>query len=169
MKRCKHCGRHPVFSHGYCRYHQYIREDDKYKRMADKTYKSTSKPLSRPKGYKIPPMSEKRREELKTRSQMDVFREIWDELPQPIICPVSGRRIGYMENTDYWHWCFAHILSKKQYPKYKLLKENIMVVDTEVHQLYDQGTQEQRDKKKDWNWDILYSKREELKKRYANH
>jgi len=100
MKICKEDGCSlPVFSHGYCRRHLY--RVDKYKRMADKTYKSTSKPLSRPKGYKIPPMSEKRREELKTYSQL--IKEIDKEAKanKKWYCFFCGEHLG--DTCDHHH------------------------------------------------------------------
>lgn len=53
MKLCKHCKKYPVFSHGYCKYHQWIwkktlRNANKPRRdtIFPKRYTSTTKKLS---------------------------------------------------------------------------------------------------------------------------
>ena len=163
-KPCKYDGCNlPRFSGGYCKRHLYMVE--KYKKMADKQYFRSSTPLSPRKGYKIPKVSKKRSKELKSYSQIDMFREIWNEMPKPRVCPVSGMMLDHYEGKDNFHWLFAHVLPKGKYPKAKLDKENIVVVHPKVHTLFDQGAEEQR-AKFDWNWDYLYKKREELKKKY---
>jgi len=64
----------------------------------------------------------------------------------------------------YWH-CFAHILPKGKYTKFKLNPENILVVHPEVHHLIDAGTQDQRDAT-GWDFSPFYDKRKELLKLY---
>ena len=53
MKLCKYCEKYPVFSHGYCKYHQYIwkkpvlrRNKPHTKPNSSKRYMSTTKKLS---------------------------------------------------------------------------------------------------------------------------
>ena len=68
---------------------------------------------------------------------------------------------------------FAHCLSKAEnrYPKFKLRKDNIVLLSEQEHELYDKGTEEQREeyadfmKKKyniDVDWKKLYNKRDDL-------
>lgn len=148
----------PVWNnkYGYCKLHLYLSEEYRNRRLEQRSQR---------KRYKVPPVSKKRLNELKTYSQKDMFKEIWDDMPRPRVCPVSGRVLDDFEGKDNFHWLFAHILPKGKYPKAKMDKENIAVVHPEVHTLFDQGTQEQRDKY-DWNWDYLYKRREELKNKY---
>jgi len=159
-KRCKAEGCfNVVFNnrYGYCRRHLYLSEEYRKKVIEQR---------SQQKVYRIPKVSKKRQEELKSYSQIDLFNEMWDEMQKPRICPVSGKKLDYITG-DFWYSCFAHVLPKGKYPKLKLSKENIMIVHPDVHTLYDKGTQEQRDKFKNWRWDVLYLKREELLNKYG--
>jgi hypothetical protein len=64
MKKCKAKGcDNFVFSHGFCQRHSYLRTDEKY-------LQRVSEQRSRKKWYKIPPVSEKRSQELKTYSSL---------------------------------------------------------------------------------------------------
>jgi len=160
-KRCKAEGCfNVVFNnrYGYCRRHLYLSEEYRKKVIEQR---------SQQKVYRIPKVSKKRQEELKSYSQIDLFNEMWDEMQKPRICPVSNKELDRFEGTDNWHWCFAHILPKGKYPELKLKKENIIVVYPKVHTLYDQGTQRQRNLYPLWNWDVLYLKREELLNKYG--
>jgi len=160
-KRCKAEGCfNVVFNnrYGYCKRHLYLSEEYRKKVIEQR---------SQQKVYRIPKVSKKRQEELKSYSQIDLFNEMWDEMQKPRRCSVSGRRLDYLEGTDLWYSCFAHVLSKGSHSKLKLLKENIIIVHPDVHALYDQGTQRQREQHKNWNWDVLYLKREELLNKYG--
>lgn len=159
-KKCKHPGCHlPVFSTGYCRRHLW--NVDKYSKRRPI---SSSKRLKPTKGYQIPRVSKKRAEELKGYSQIDLFWDKWNEMDKPRVCPVSGKRLDYLEGSDLWYSCFAHVLPKGKHPKLKLLKANVLVVHPDVHKLYDQGTEEQREAMNGWDWSVLYDKRDELKR-----
>ena len=64
MKTCKAPGcRYPVFSHGYCRVHQWMRKDEKHLMKA-------SKQRSRKKWANIPSVSKKRSKQLKSYSEL---------------------------------------------------------------------------------------------------
>jgi len=159
-KRCKAEGcNNPIWSnkYQYCKRHLYL--SDEYR-------KKVIEQRSNQKVYKIPKVSKKRQEELKSYSQIDLFHEMWDEMQTPRICPVSGKKLDYLKGTDLWYSCFAHVLPKGKYPRLKLLKEGVMVVHPDVHTLYDKGTKKQRDKFRNWRWDVLYLKREELLNKY---
>ena len=166
--QCPNCT-NPVFNnrYGYCRFHLWMSEEYRNKRLAEKEAQMRrSKPLSPKKGYKIPKVSKKLSEERKGYSQVDLFNEIWNGMETPRICPVSHMKLDGLKGTKLWYSCFAHILPKGRYSKLKLLKENILVVHPRVHTLYDQGTQQERDEYTLWNWDVLYNKRDELKEKY---
>ena len=98
-------------------------------------------------------------------SQMEMFNDIWDNMDKPRVCPISKEKLDKLYNTSRWHWCFAHILSKGMFPKWKLNPNNIMVVHPDVHTLIDQGTEDQR-KKSGFDFSVFYNIQEELKKEY---
>lgn len=152
----------PVFSHEYCKQHQWCRTDSKYKRSQE-----ASKERSHISRYKIPRVSKKLLEERKGYSQVDLFNEIWNEMPSPRICPITRLNLDAYKGTDYWYSCFAHVLPKGKYPEGKLSKENILVIHPKAHRLIDQGTQKERNKYPMWEWDVFYNKREELKEKYG--
>lgn len=167
MKTCsyKDCP-WPVFSSGYCKAHQHCRTDDKYKRS-----QQASKERSAIKRHKVLSKSKSVSEatEWGYIKQIDMFYDLWDNMDKPRMCLVSGRPLDKWWGKPMWVNCFAHILPKKNYRHYKLNPRNIMVVDPEVHTLFDQGTQAQRDAYPSWNWSILYERVEELKKEYAQY
>ena len=171
-KTCNHEGcSNNVFSTGYCKIHQYKRTDEKYKRSMLRRYEKPSQPLSPSKNYKIPHKSKTVSEvsEWGYTRQLDMFVEIWDNMDKPRLCPISGQEIDKFYNTKMWFSCFAHVLAKGMYRKYKLNPFNIMVVHPEVHRMIDQGTQADRDRYPTWNWDIFYEKQLQLKEEYEQY
>ena len=76
--------------------------------------------------------------------------------------------------TTYWMACFAHILPKGRYPKYRTFRNNLILIHPIEHQKIDQGTAEQRERyKKEWeakgytvDWDIFYDLQFYLKQFY---
>ena len=91
MKTCQHEGcSFPIWSHGYCKFHQRDRAD-----------------------YK--PYKFKQRE---PTGEMDVFKAIWDERPH--VSEISGKPLDKYEGTEFFPNLFMHILDKKNYPKYRL-------------------------------------------------
>lgn len=52
-----------------------------------------------------------------------------------------------------WHWCFAHIIGKQAYPKYKLRESNIMLMTPTQHERQE-------------SYEIFRNKRDELKEKY---
>jgi hypothetical protein len=69
-KLCKYCGIYPVFSHNYCKTHQYLRRSVGGD-LHNKQIKSKSV------NKKIPSQSAKRKEELKAYKELS--KDIWDE------------------------------------------------------------------------------------------
>jgi hypothetical protein len=70
---------------------------------------------------------------------IDIFDEIWHERERK--CFVTGVDLSWAYGTYFYVNCFAHVLAKgkNKYPKYKRLKENIVLVTPSVHMLYDNG------------------------------
>jgi len=61
---------------------------------------------------------------------------------------------------------FAHVLSKKQFPNYRLTDKNIQLLTPLEHHLWDQGTDEQRQKYAkvhNADWSILHKISDELR------
>jgi len=108
-------------------------------------------------------------------SQKEMFEDIWIQTSGTkgdMYSTISGIKLTELYGTDMWYSCFAHILDKGKYPRYKLNPENIMLVTPYEHFLIDQGTNKLRkeyEKKKHCSFDIFYKKREELLSLYNNH
>ena len=109
----------------------------------------------------------------KKTGEADLFRSIWNSRPHR--SELSGVPLQRYEGTEYFHWMFAHILDKKNFPLFRLEEENIMIVEPfNEHRLLDQGSSDQRIKFKDnskyiVDWDLFYQKKEYLLKKYHEH
>lgn len=66
--------------------------------------------------------------------ELKVFKEIFVERNGR--CCVTGRQIEFHPIS------FMHVLSKGAYPKFRLNKENILMVIPEVHNAYDNGSRQ---------------------------
>lgn len=147
-KQCKsiECS-NPVFSTGYCRYHQQERTDDKW--LNKKSQSSLSSKLNRApiKRY------------YKSTGELQLFLKIYAD--RKGICEITGKQIPFNVGS------FAHILGKGAYPSSRLLEDNIIMVYKEIHDLYDnQG----KDKllAKYPKAIIIYERKEQLKHKYYN-
>ena len=152
-KICKDsgCSRN-VFGGGYCMAHQWRRTDKKTKKLAKRAVKSNIKAY-----------------DFGFLSQPELFKHVYFIHKKPVICPVSGRDITDCMNGPIGHWVkhFAHILPKGKYTYWKLNPRNILILHPEVHDIFDQGTQDDRDKYPDWNWHWLDVTVEIAKKEYV--
>lgn len=61
------------------------------------------------------------------------FLEIWKERPH--YCQITGKWLGNQPKS--WH--FDHLLEKSKYPELAFEKDNIILVDFEVHELKTNG------------------------------
>lgn len=77
----------------------------------------------------LAPIGKKKKERLKNQwSEVDVFRDIWNERPHFCeICWIEVKN-AFMNERLVKPQCFAHILAKWMYPKFRMMKENIMQV-----------------------------------------
>jgi len=143
-KICKKEGcNNPVFSTGYCKYHQYLRTDKK-------------KPKSIQAKRKTP------------TGELNVFMEIYEENQKTWVSFLSGRPLYGPKHYLFLNQ-FAHLLSKGKYPKLRLCKDNIWPIHPEEHNLLDQGTKALRERyaeKYDCDWSYIYNEIEILKKKY---
>jgi len=87
-----------------------------------------------------------------------LFQAIWAVRPHKSV--VSGLPLHFSVSI------FAHVLSKKQFPQYRLSDRNIQLITPLEHHLWDQGTEEQRKKYAEVHgadWSILHKISEELR------
>ena len=112
MKTCKYenCN-NPVFSHGYCRAHQWARQDDKKPLVSTSIHERKT---VRPKPKKG------------VTGELELFKSIWNERPH--ISEISGLPIQRFDPTS-----FHHILTKGAYPEARLDKDNIIIVTRGEH------------------------------------
>jgi hypothetical protein len=66
--------------------------------------------------------------------QKEMFLEIWDERKH--VCQVCFSKLGNEPNA----WFFAHVISKGNYPAFKLRKKNIALICQECHYTLDHQT-----------------------------
>lgn len=93
----------------------------------------------------------------KITGELSVFREIWDERPR--VCEVTGTPI-----KEFSVWCFAHLINKNRYSRYRLRKDNISLVQPWVHTIIDTGDTSKLEKYEGFL--RLVEKRERLKSEY---
>lgn len=137
------CGNN-VFSHGYCRFHQQLRKDNKYK-----PYQYVKKPTG----------------------ELALFNDIWANRFH--FSFLSGRDLNEFGSSDFYINMFAHVLPKAQnkYPRFKLNPDNIILLHPEEHELLDNGTEEEREKYASWygcSWDKIWKLRDKLIEEYKN-
>ncbi len=108
----------------------------------------------------------------KPTGEKALFEQIWAE----------RRPFSYLTGlplTQHYHSAkrvnmFAHILAKGKYPRYRLKKENIVLLTPYEHWLFDQGTEEQREKYAqkirsqghECSWDQLFDLKQQMKRKY---
>jgi len=131
--------------------HQWMRPDRKHKWLAKRAIKSNVKAY-----------------DFGFLTQPELFKHVYFIHKKPVICPVSSRNITDCMDGPIEHWIkhFAHILPKGRYTYWKLNPENIVMLHPEVHHIFDQGTQVERDKYPEWNWRYLDVVVEKAKKEY---
>lgn len=78
------------------------------------------------------------------------------------ICQITGNKVP-MKRA-----CFLHILSKGAYPKYRLFNYNMLLVEEEIHYLYDSSSKEKLLEKYPKAY-IIYELKEELKRAYYQY
>jgi hypothetical protein len=96
-----------------------------------------------------------------------MFEEIWEEREK--VSFISGKSLKGYENGKFFYHLFAHVLSKGSHPKFRLNKENIVLLTPEEHNLYDFGSEENREAYAERNkcsWAKLYELKEKLRQEY---
>jgi len=155
-KQCKHPGCYfPVFSNGYCQRHQNDRTDEKWLRAKQKKEYDKNKWM---KGQKQLKDSGK-----KPTGEKEMFDEIWNERPR--VSHVSGESLQRWEDTKLFVNLFSHILPKGNYSRYRLNKENIILLTPQQHLNWHSYT---RDKllTMDAGWRKVFDLYDKLKEEY---
>jgi hypothetical protein len=141
----------PVFSHGYCKNHQYLRTDSKYiDKQKDKRLRQY---------YPVKKII--RNINFGFGNELEMFHQIWNERSH--VCQFTGENL---DDTGLWINCFAHILPKGKFPLFKFNPENVRLVYPEFHRIIDRGTKADRLKHPTWDfkfWDELV---QEMKTEY---
>lgn len=136
-KTCNECGQETyLFSRGRC------------KSCAQKSYGQS---LSKDRGTKGKVLSKKPRE---NKGELVVFKLIWEERPHH--CQVCKVNLPVFD-----HWNYAHCLAKGSYQKFRLLKENIILMCRDCHTQYDCGSTKD-DPKFEWVLEL----KQKLKQKY---
>jgi hypothetical protein len=145
MKTCKkeNC-EYPVFSHGYCRNHQYCRQDQNRPSISTSINEAKQRHIKPKKGV---------------TGELALFKEIWSERKH--VSEISGKSIPVFDPKS-----FHHILTKGAFPSARLDKENIVIVTRGEHNALHSYTWQQLIDI-DINFDIVYQKYLNLKSKYA--
>ena len=93
-----------------------------------------------------------------------MFNYIWENTENKR-CFVSDAPLKEFYGTNKWVNCFAHVIPKGLYPRFKLNPQNIGLLNPDVHWLYDRGTEKQR-LESGHNFNPLYKLKEQLKQEY---
>lgn len=141
MKTCKHDGcSYPVFGGGYCRNHQWCRQD-KNKPIATTSINERKEKHIKPKK--------------KVTGELELFKEIWNERPH--ISEISRKPIPMFDIN-----CFHHILTKGAFPEHRLNKENIIILTRSEHKDVHQYSIDEL-VYKNTIWSVLKEKYEQIK------
>lgn len=172
-KTCKICDR-PVWKNGKCQYHDETRKP----LVSSSSFKSTNCPINKRSSLQRAPVRLKRVAANKVEctewgydNQFGMFMSLWEnaKVGGKVYSQISGIDITWTYGTDLWVNCFAHILAKGIFPRYKLNPKNIIIVSPDEHSLLDQGTKEQRkdyEIKNNCSFDSFYTKKGELQQEY---
>jgi hypothetical protein len=150
MRTCKAEGcRNPVWSHGYCNRHGYLRTDEKKPKPMNKTRKPTG--------------------------ELAMFLSIWEDRISEDgkhRSEISGKELDGYFGTKLFPNLFLHVLPKGTYPELRLQENNIIMGTPYEHILVDSSYQQQREayeKENNCSFKIFYDKREQLKQQYNDN
>jgi hypothetical protein len=112
MKTCKHDGcNNPVFSHSFCRSHQWCRQDDKRPVASTSIHSKKERHIKPKKGI---------------TGELELFKQIWAEREH--VSYVSGVKIPVFDIKSFHHVC-----TKQAFPELRLVKENIVLLTRAEH------------------------------------
>ena len=107
------------------------------------------------------------KEKKQASGQYEMFLEIWNERPH--VSFVSGKPLDKWFGGKLFVNLFAHVLSKGAFPKYKLNKENIVLLTPFEHTLYDTCSENMREVygiENSADWQKLYDLKQNLTTKY---
>lgn len=171
MKQCQapNCN-NSIFSHGYCVYHQNQRTDDKYISAQEK--KREKQKWTQ--GFKTIKKSIKTKPKEDT-GQTEAFEEIWQYREHKSWLTGANLR-QYEDKMDdnqcwikhpLWFNLFHHVLPKKNYRKFIVLKDNIILLTPQEHLSIHSESKELLEKKYgEDNMNRYYDLIEQLKELY---
>lgn len=111
-----------------------------------------------PKPEKVLKEKKKYKYKREPTGESEVFKMIWDERPHK--SQIGGEKINEAKPVN-----FLHVLpkAKNKYPKFKLLKENIILGTPEEHRLWDECRETIRNNPK---WQMMFELEEVLINKY---
>lgn len=112
-------------------------------------------------------LKEKRVEKKKSTGEKDLFGEIWEKREK--VSFLSGYPLMEFAYSPFFLNCFAHVLAKGRYPKFRLKETNIILLTPDEHYMFDFGTVAQRKKyaeKMNCDWMKVYGLKDELLEEY---
>ena len=139
MKTCKKekCSHH-VFGGGYCKYHQYMRDDLKARKdnVISNSIHSSKQKMIKPKKANT--------------GELELFKKIWSERPH--VSELSGKEIRIFDPHS-----FHHLLTKQAYPEHRLVSDNIVILTRAEHNAAHSYSWQQLIEM-DSKWEKLYDK-----------
>lgn len=127
----------PVWARKRCRKHDPLFFPEKYQIRAKNTSNSqsdTNISNNKESVSNAPIQKFKSNYKRKPTGEYKLFLEIYAE--RKGICQITGKQLQF----DIWS--FLHILSKGAYSSLRLCEENILLVDRDIHDLYDHSSKE---------------------------
>jgi hypothetical protein len=161
MKTCKQCD-FPVFSHGYCKHHQFLRKDEKYLNSLSKKKKV----------YNIPSKNKDKKERVDFgfKTQVQMFDHLYDSQIKEnghLTCWLSGEPILNIEKgSSLYYSMFAHVLRKGKYTYWKLNPENIRIIQPLLHGIVDNWVDEYTTTYPNIDFNKWFSLQDEMQERY---
>jgi len=154
MKKCQidNCF-NPVFSHGYCQRHGYLRTDKKNMPVQARRIRLSDYSF----GFE---------------DQSTLFDWLWENAKDVcgrVFCEFTGEGLNQFYNTSLYYNCFAHVLPKGRYTYFKLNPANIKIVFPEFHRIIDQGSRDKRLEHPLWKWELWDAKVVEMKEQYLKY
>lgn len=135
QKVCNNCNKYKVFSKGLCLSCDRKEHPEKYaiKRQSTPKLASTSN-YHQEDSTKVTKTRKPLKRARKATGELELFKSIYVELNGK--CQITGKQLPFNVCN------FAHALSKKAYPSFRLLRENICHCDPQIHFLYDNSSKE---------------------------
>lgn len=123
------------------------------------------KPLSTyfnpdPKTYSQPKPKKGLNKKVKPTGELELFKKIYDK--RKGMCAITKEWVPFHVES------FMHVLSKGSSPSFRLEEANILLVQREIHRLYDNGSKEMLIEKYPAA-EIIYDLKEALKQRYKKY